>query len=137
MTSKIDMNWVTGLVTALAGKATSSHTHTIANITSLQTTLDAKADVQTTAAFVTGSRAINTTYQNIGTSNKQVSVTVSPAAAASVSLELSMDDTTWFAVAAHNNTDRRTLVTVVPPTLFYRCRVTSGTATLNSWVEVS
>lgn len=35
---------VTGLDTALAGKAPMSHTHTIANVTSLQTALDAKAN---------------------------------------------------------------------------------------------
>src|SRR6478609_3499612 len=33
---------ITGLTTALAGKAASSHTHTIANVTGLQAALDAK-----------------------------------------------------------------------------------------------
>jgi hypothetical protein len=44
------------LTTDLAGKASTSHTHTIANVTGLQTALDAKVDetfVQTTSGIAT------------------------------------------------------------------------------------
>jgi hypothetical protein len=47
---------VTNLTTDLAGKASTSHTHTIANVTGLQTALDAKVDetfVQTTSGIAT------------------------------------------------------------------------------------
>ena len=48
---------ITNLQTTLNGKAASSHTHSIANITSLQTSLNAKANLS--GATFTGSSSIN------------------------------------------------------------------------------
>lgn len=49
-TSTFEMAQITGLDTALAGKAATSHSHTIANITNLQSTLDGKLGTTATAA---------------------------------------------------------------------------------------
>lgn len=52
-----DYATTTALTEGLAGKANTSHTHTIANITNLQDTLDgkqAKGDYATTSALTTG-----------------------------------------------------------------------------------
>ena len=49
-TSSFDLTQITGLDTALAGKADAGHTHTISNITNLQSTLDGKLGVTATAA---------------------------------------------------------------------------------------
>jgi hypothetical protein len=61
---------VTNLVTDLAGKAATSHTHTIANVTSLQTSLDAKAaSVHTHAATDIASGTIATARLGSGTAS--------------------------------------------------------------------
>ena len=95
------------------------------------------ADLLNTVTLVTDSRALGTTYQNTGSKTIQVSVTVSPAASAIVGLEVSPDGTAWVPIATHSNTDRRTLTTMVPVGFHYRCRATSGTATLGSWAEIT
>lgn len=48
--------------TGLSGKANTSHTHTISNITSLQTSLDAKENTANKATTMTGNTASNTLF---------------------------------------------------------------------------
>lgn len=64
------MAQITGLDTALAGKAPASHTHTIANVTNLQTALDAKTNDATLQVDLTKIRqsitAVSSKVDGIG-----------------------------------------------------------------------
>jgi hypothetical protein len=73
---------VTGLQTALDGKANTSHTHAISDVTNLQTSLDAKANLASPVftGTVTGTAATLTSAANGATSIGYMGI---PASAAS------------------------------------------------------
>ena len=54
--NKVAQSAVTNLTTDLAGKAPTSHTHTIADVTNLQTTLDGK---QASGSYVTNGGSVS------------------------------------------------------------------------------
>lgn len=58
-----DANYASTITTALAGKASTTHTHAISDVTGLQTALDAKA---TTSALTTLSGTVSTLSTNVG-----------------------------------------------------------------------
>lgn len=61
----LDTNDINGLSTALSGKAASSHTHSIADVTGLQGALDAKANMSALSTLSTNVGATNTNYVTV------------------------------------------------------------------------
>ena len=138
MPTKAEIGMVNGLQAALDAKFSAANKPAVSDVNGLQTSLDGKVSPCTAVALVTGSRALGTTYQNTSpTKNMLVAVTVSPAASSIIDFELSIDGTNFVPVGTHSNTDRRTISAVVPPGWRYRVKASSGSATLNSWAEVS
>jgi len=125
---------VTGLQTELDGKALSSHVHTIAEVTGLQTELDdsnlglGKDQVW---EDLTSTRAINTVYTN--TTDTPVYIKIDPVIteADTLVLEVSNDNVTFITMPDFN--------TIVPATHYYKLTDTSVTtpATIDLWVELS
>lgn len=111
------------------------------NDTTLPTCAAVKGLVDTTALGVgqtwqvmTGSRAVNTVYQN--TTGRPIAVWVSAdASSTSRTFEVSVDGTTWVIVGAfiENSTYPSISFTVVPPGHYYRV---NGAATLYTWSEL-
>lgn len=61
----LDTNDINGLSTALSGKAASSHTHSIADVTGLQGALDAKANMSALSTLSTNVGATDTNYVTV------------------------------------------------------------------------
>ncbi len=61
----LDTSDIAGLTSALANKAASSHTHSIADVTGLQTTLDAKATTSALSTLSTNVGATDTNYVTV------------------------------------------------------------------------
>lgn len=61
----LDTNDINGLSTALSGKAASTHTHSIADVTGLQGALDAKANMSALSTLSTNVGATDTNYVTV------------------------------------------------------------------------
>lgn len=83
---------------------------------------------------VTGSRVIDTSYQNTTGKPIMVSVICANVSSSNVTLEVSVDNTTWVTVFSSGNTAGSFLcaTTIVPPSHYYRY---SGTA-ISAWREL-
>lgn len=93
----------TATATALSGKASSSHTHTIANVTNLQSSLDAK----TSKAYVDGGDVTLITQFTPVSSTQTITVTIPDTAPNLLRFELFIPDTivgTWIGLRINGNT---------------------------------
>lgn len=93
---------------------------------------------------VTGSRLLNTSYQNVGARPRQIQIKANNSGnGANVTVaELSSDGSTWseiynwYSLATTAASTETTCWAVVPPLYFYRLRGTAST-TIRNWKELS
>lgn len=89
--------------------------------------------VSQTFQDMSGSRAVNTSYQN--TTGKPIQVMATTSGAGSETWEVSNDGSTWYAIGyATSNGDAHDVCFIVPTTGYYRINGTG--ATIVTWIEL-